>query len=128
DRFVRADLHLVRQPAEDGVVLEQVPDRAHVAEVVERDDLHVGAGGEQRPEEVPPDPTEAVDSHPNSHKISLPRIGEPPGGSNSRPASPQTVTVEPASSPNSLNFIGSGHPAPAHPPPPPPRAPPPAPP
>ena len=53
-----------------GVVLEQVRQRGDIAQVVGRDDLDAGRGacaGVHRTPEVPPDPAEPVDAHPDSH-------------------------------------------------------------
>lgn len=60
------------QPAEDGVELQQVRQGGVVGEVVDRHDLDVGAVALrllriQRPEEVAPDSTEAVDTYPDRH-------------------------------------------------------------
>src|SRR5204863_2278491 len=67
-----ADLDVFVELPEDGVVLEQVSHRLRVAEIVDRDDLEVPAALEVRPEEIPPDPPEAVDPHPRlSHAASL---------------------------------------------------------
>ena len=41
--------------------MEQVRHRLRVAEVVDRDDLEVGAALQMGAEEVPPDPPESVD-------------------------------------------------------------------
>ena len=58
---VLARLDLAREAAEDRVVLEQVGQRGGVREVVEGDEVEVGAGGVGGPEEVAADPAEAVD-------------------------------------------------------------------
>src|SRR5947208_1254263 len=55
-----ANLHLLVQRAEDGVVPEQVTHRLRVAEVVDRDQVKVAAALEVSPEEVAPDPPESV--------------------------------------------------------------------
>ncbi len=59
--------HLDRyiEVAERRVVPQQVRHRLQVAEVVRRDDLEVAAVLEMRAEEVPSDPPEAVDAHPD---------------------------------------------------------------
>src|SRR5262249_54076281 len=71
DELVSTDLDLVVEPPEHGVVLEQLAERVHVTEIVEADQLNVGAGGEQRSEEVTADPTEAVDTNPGGHRFPL---------------------------------------------------------
>ena len=58
-----ADLDVLVQLPENGVVLEQVPHRLRVAEVVDRDELEVAAALEMRTEEIAPDPPESVDPH-----------------------------------------------------------------
>src|SRR4029453_10885283 len=70
------DPDLVRQPAEDGVVLEQVGEHARIAEVIERDHLDVGSRmGQRRAEEATAYPAESIDSYPNSHeRISSPGV------------------------------------------------------
>jgi hypothetical protein len=62
---------LLVQDAEDRVVLEQVRKRLVVREVVDADDLHVGAGLEQGAGEVTPDAAEAVDANLDGHGFSL---------------------------------------------------------
>jgi hypothetical protein len=68
--LVGGGLHLVRQAAQDAVVLQQVGERGVVGQVVDADDLDVRAGGEHRPEEVAADTAEAVDANPDGHRIS----------------------------------------------------------
>ena len=62
-------LDLAVERAELRVVLEQVRHRLRVAEVVRGDDLDVRLALELRPEEVAPDPAEAVDAHTNRHSL-----------------------------------------------------------
>jgi hypothetical protein len=68
--LVRGGLHLLRQAAQDAVVLQQVGERGVVGQVVDADDLDVRARGEHRPEEVAADTAEAVDANPDGHRIS----------------------------------------------------------
>jgi hypothetical protein len=69
--LVRGRLHLVRQPAQDAVVLEQVGEGRVVGEVVHTDQLDVGPPVKSRPEEVTPDPAEAVDTNADGHRTHL---------------------------------------------------------
>ena len=62
DRGV-ADLDVLAERPQCGVVPQQMRHRLQVAEVVRRHDLEVAAALEERAEEVPPDPPEAVDPH-----------------------------------------------------------------
>ena len=62
-----AERHLAGERAHRGVVLEEVRHRLRVAEVVDRDDLDVGAELLLRAEEVPSDAAEAVDADPCRH-------------------------------------------------------------
>jgi hypothetical protein len=62
-------LDVALQRPEDRVVLEQVRHRLHVAEVVGGHDLDVRLALQLRPEEVPPDPAEAVDAYTNRHSV-----------------------------------------------------------
>src|SRR6185312_5837074 len=62
-----ADLDLAAERSEVRVVLEQVPHRLRVAEVVDRHDLEAGVPLQPSPKEVPPDPPESVDTDPRSH-------------------------------------------------------------
>jgi hypothetical protein len=64
---------LAVEAAEDRVVAEQVRQRLDVGEVVDADDLDVGAGRQQRAEVVAADAAEAVDANPNGHGRSPPR-------------------------------------------------------
>ena len=64
---VAGDAHLTGEAAEDRVVLEQVAERRWVGEVVDGDELEVGAGRVCRPEDVAPDPSETVDADLHSH-------------------------------------------------------------
>ena len=54
------------------VVVEQVRQRLDVGEVVDADDVDVGAGREQSAEVVAADAAEAVDTNPNGHGGALP--------------------------------------------------------
>src|SRR5919197_23276 len=63
DRAV-ADLHILAEPPEHGVVLEQVRHGLRVAQVVGSDDLEVTLALQMRPEKVPPDAPESVDPNP----------------------------------------------------------------
>ena len=58
---------LVRQGAEHGVVLEEVGHRVQRAEVVDGDEVEVGAPLLRRPEEVAADAAEAVDADAYGH-------------------------------------------------------------
>ena len=58
-----ADLDILVELPEDGVVLQQVPHRLRVAEVVDRHDVEVAATLEVSAEEVPPNPPKSVDPH-----------------------------------------------------------------
>ena len=62
---------LAGERAQHRVVLQEVRHRGGVAEVVDRDDLHVRAERLLRPEEVPPDAPETVDANANRHDPSL---------------------------------------------------------
>ena len=66
DRAV-ADLDILVEPAEHGVVLEQVRHRLRVPEIVGRDDLKVAFPFQMSPEEIPSNPPEAVDAHFGRH-------------------------------------------------------------
>ena len=55
--------------AQHGVVLEQVRERGGVREVVDRDDVDVGAGFLRGAEEVAADAAEAVDADANGHAL-----------------------------------------------------------
>ena len=61
------ELDLALERPEGRVVAQEVRHRLRVAEVVQRDDLEVGAERVLRSEEVPPDAAEAVDADANSH-------------------------------------------------------------
>ena len=61
------DLDLAREAAEDRVVLEQVGERLRVGEVVDGDELEVGAGRVGGAEDVAADAPEAVDADLHSH-------------------------------------------------------------
>ena len=65
------ELDLARERAERGVVAQEVRHRLRVAEVVQRDDVEVGAERVLRAEEVPSDPAEAVDADANAHLSSV---------------------------------------------------------
>src|SRR5581483_4466182 len=67
--------YLVRQRADDAVVLEQVRHGGDVAEVVRRHDLYpaIAVHGVGGPPEVAADTTETIDSHANSHSTKSPR-------------------------------------------------------
>ena len=67
----------VRQDTENRVVLQQVRHRLQRTEVVDRDDLDVGAARLNRAEEVAPDTSEAVDTHTNRHCLLLERCRVP---------------------------------------------------
>ena len=69
DQRVLADLDRARERAEDGVVLEQVAQRAGVREVVDGDDLDVRARLVRGAEDVAADPAEAVDPDAYSHGL-----------------------------------------------------------
>ena len=60
-------LDLAREAAEDRVVLEQVGERLGVGEVVDRDEVEVGARLVGGAEEVAPDPPEPVDADLDCH-------------------------------------------------------------
>lgn len=75
DRVVTVERHVVRQTAEDGVVLQQVSERRVVSQVVDCHDLDIG-GSERllrihRPEEVTSDTAETVYANPDSHNSLL---------------------------------------------------------
>jgi hypothetical protein len=70
DRALRGG-HVRVEPTEDRVVLEQVRERGVVGEVVDPDDLDVGAARPHGAEEVAADPAESVDAYANSHRQSL---------------------------------------------------------
>ncbi len=61
------ELHVTGKRAEIRVVLEQVPHRLGVAEVVRGDDLEVRVALQRGAEEVASDPAEAVDPYPCRH-------------------------------------------------------------
>ena len=63
--------NLLAEAAQDAVVLQQVDQRRVVGEVVDPDDLDVGARCQGRAEEVPADTSEAVDAYADSHKEPL---------------------------------------------------------
>ena len=70
------ELDLALERAERRVVAQEVRHRLRIAEVVQRDDLEVGAERVLRAEEVPPDAAEAVDADANAHRLlrlSVPR-------------------------------------------------------
>ena len=64
-----AERDVACERAEHRVVLQEVGHRLRVAEVVERDDLDVGAQLLLRAEEVAADPAEAVDADPGCHAL-----------------------------------------------------------
>ncbi len=71
DRVVTFERDVLRQPTEDGVVLQQVCQARVVRQVVDRDDLDV-SGAERLlridgTEEVTADPAESVYANPNGH-------------------------------------------------------------
>ena len=66
-----ADRDVARKRPQDRVVLQEMSHRGGVTQVVDGDDLHVGAERLLGPEEVPPDPPEAVDANANRHDSSL---------------------------------------------------------
>jgi hypothetical protein len=86
--LVGGRLHLVRQPAQNRVVLEQVGQGRVVGEVVRPDELDVGARGEHRPEEVAADTAKAIDTHTDSHRSALPHVCAP-ASFGRRPINPQ---------------------------------------
>ena len=55
------------EPTQDAVVLQQVGQGLVVGQVVDADDLDVGAGRTHGTEEVAADPAEAVDTYTNGH-------------------------------------------------------------
>ena len=61
---------VAREAAEDRVVLEQVGERLGVGQVVDGDEVEVGPGLVRCPEEVAPDPAEAVDADLRCHVAS----------------------------------------------------------
>jgi len=63
------ELDVAREGAEDRVVLQEVRHGLRVPEVVQRDDLDVGAQLLLRAEEVAADPAEAVDADPGCHPV-----------------------------------------------------------
>ena len=58
---------VLREPAEDRVVLQQVGEGLVVGQVVDADDLDVGARRESGAEEVAADAAEAVDANADGH-------------------------------------------------------------
>src|SRR5439155_25299024 len=58
-----ANLDVLVELPEHGVVLEQVPHRLGVAEVVDRNELEVATPLEVSPKEVPTNPSETVDAN-----------------------------------------------------------------
>ncbi len=82
------ELDLARERAERGVVAQEMRHRRSVADVVQRDDVEVGAERMLRTEEVPSDPAEAVDADANRHPLLRCSVPRPAGESNARsPAS-----------------------------------------
>ena len=67
------ELDLTLERAEVRVVAQEVRHRLRVAEVVQRDDLEVGAECVLGAEEVPPDAAEPVDADANAHLSSVSR-------------------------------------------------------
>ena len=65
--LVVVDGDVLAEPAEDRVVLQQVRERLVVGEVVDRDDLDVGALRQGGAEEVAADAAEAVDAYADGH-------------------------------------------------------------
>ena len=63
---------LAGEPAQDRVVLQEVGERRVVGDVVDRDDVDVRVRLVRRPEEVAPDPPEAVDADLDCHVVSIP--------------------------------------------------------
>ena len=59
--------HVAVEATEGGVVLQQRRQSLVVRQVVDGDDLDVGAGGDDGAEEVAADPAEPVDTYSNSH-------------------------------------------------------------
>ena len=65
------ELDVALERAERRVVAQEMRHRLRVAEVVQRDDLEVGAERVLRAEEVPPDAAESVDADANAHLSSV---------------------------------------------------------
>ena len=63
--------HVAVEAAEGGVVLQQGRQSLVVRQVVDGDDLDVGAGGDDGAEEVAADPAEPVDTYSNGHCVLL---------------------------------------------------------
>ena len=64
------DADVVGQDAEDRVVLQQMGHGGHVAEVVDRDEVDIGAGCLGGAKHAATDASEAIDAHPNRHDLS----------------------------------------------------------
>ena len=83
-----ADRYLAGERAEDRVVLEQVPERAGVRDVVDGDDLDVRVRLVRRAEDVAADAAEAVDADAYSHDPDPFPDGETGGEATERAAAP----------------------------------------
>jgi len=69
--YAVGELDLARERAEIRVIPKEMGHRLRVAEVVQRDDLDIGAQLLLRAEEVAADPAEAVDAYSNGHGMLL---------------------------------------------------------
>src|SRR5512133_1559021 len=58
-----ADLDVLAELSEHGVVLQEVPHRLGVAELIDSHDLEIATALELSPEEVPSNPSESVDPY-----------------------------------------------------------------
>src|SRR6185437_8504993 len=65
--------HVLGEPAEDRVVLQEVRQRLVVGQVVDAHQLDVGAAGQRGAVEVASDPAEPVDPYSYGHRRSLRR-------------------------------------------------------
>src|SRR5450759_4185307 len=65
---------VLAETTEDAVVLQQVRESLRVRQVVDADDLDVGAGGLHGTVEVAADAAKAIDSNANSHVLALLRL------------------------------------------------------
>ena len=120
---VSVNVHVAVQPPEGGVVLEQGRERLVVGQVVDRDDLDVGAGGHAARKKLRPIrpnpliPTRTVTAIAPRTVRSAGRDADHPVG---RPASPSTLSPTRAGTPRCPSYVpvtsdrgreGSGYPS-----------------